>query len=258
MLTHYLVPLECLREEKYANVLCYPRYNTHEVTKRIRQLKRLGIKAVEFAGEKLALNLPILGKGCVGIVIIARAYGNTIRLALKIRRVDADRKRMKHEAEMLEKANAVGIGPRFINSSDDFLLMEFVEGMLLPVWIMNIKGKGAKKRIRLVLQEVLEQCLKLDQIDLDHGELSNASKHIIVDSQDKPHIVDFETASTARRTSNVTSICQYLFLGSELAKTLRRKLSEINKGVLVAALREYKRKRTDQSFTQILYTSNVM
>jgi putative serine/threonine protein kinase len=256
LLTYDVVPLECLREEKYANVLCYPRYDTHEVTKRIRQLKRLGIKAVEFAGDKSAFNLQILGKGCVGIVIIA--YRDTNRIALKIRRVDSDRKGMKHEAEMLAKANAIGIGPRFIDSSEDFLLMEFVEGMHLPVWVMNIKGRGAKKRIRRVLREILEQCLKLDQIDLDHGELTNASKHIILDSQEKPHIVDFETASTARRASNVTSVCQYLFLGSELAKTLRRKLGEINNGVLVAALREYKRKHTDQSFIEILHTSGVM
>ncbi len=256
MLTYDKVPLECLREEKYAPVLCYPRYDAHEVTKRLRQLKRLGINAVEFAGEKSVFNLSILGKGCVGIVIIA--YRNTSRLALKIRRVDADRQEMKKEAEMLAKANAVGIGPRFIDASEDFLLMEFVEGLLLPGWVMNIKGRGAKKRIRRVLREILEQCLKLDQIDLDHGELSNASKHIIVDSQDKPHMIDFETASTARQTSNVTSVCQYLFLASDLAKTLRRKLGEINEGVLIVALREYKRKRTDQSFTEILHTSSMI
>jgi putative serine/threonine protein kinase len=251
-----VVPLERLREKKYASVLCYPRYNAQEVTKRIKQLKRLGIKTVEFTGDKSAFNLPILGKGCVGIVIIA--YKNTNRIALKIRRVDADRKGMKHEAEMIVMANAVGIGPRFIDSSEDFLLMEFVEGMLLPLWVANIKGRGTKKRIRQVLREILEQCLKLDQINLDHGELGNASKHIIVDYQDKPHIVDFETASAARRTSNVTSVCQYLFLGSELAKTLQRKLGEINNEVLVQALREYKRKRTDQSFTEILHANRVI
>lgn len=250
------VSLERLREEKYAKVLCYPRYNTQEAIRRTDELKRLGIKAVEFAGENSAFNLPVLGKGSVGIVVAA--CRKTSRIAVKIRRVDADRKGMKHEAEMLAKANALGIGPSFIDSSENFLLMEFIDGMLLARWVVNLRGRGAKKRIRRVLRRILEQCLKLDQIGLDHGELSRAPKHIIVDPEDKPYILDFETASTKRRTSNVTSICQYLFLGSQLARTLRSKLGEINNVVLIAALRNYRRGHTDQNFSEILEICRLM
>jgi len=242
--------VEKLQDQRYGSVLCYPRYNEREAIKRVGELKRLGVKAIEFAGEKTAFNVPVLGKGCVGIVVIAHTRMG--RVALKIRRVDADRKGMEHEAEMLAKANSIGIGPRFIGLNEDFLLMEFVKGELLPKWVMILKGRGSKKRIRGVLRDVLEQCWKLDEAGLDHGELSRAPKHIIIDAEDRAHIVDFETASVMRRTSNVTSICQYLFLGSQLAKTLRRQLGQIDNETLFAALRDYKLERTNQNFVRIL------
>jgi len=251
-----IVSLKQLQNERYAIILCYPRYNYREAAKRIKELKHLGVKAVEFIGEKTAFNVPVLGKGCVGIVVVAHV--DDTRVALKIRRVDADRVGMQHEAEMLKTANTVGVGPCLIGTSENFLLMEFIEGNLLPQWIEKLKGKGTRNRIRQVLRDILEQCWRLDEIGLDHGELSRAPKHIIIDRDSKAHIVDFETASIARRTSNVTSICQYLFIGSQLAKTLRRKMGKINKETLIAALRNYKLERTNQNFIKILNASKLM
>jgi len=247
--------LGLLQNEKYASVLCYPRYSRKETAKRIKELEQLSVRAIEFGGEKSAFNLPVLGKGCVGIVVVA--YVGTSRVALKIRRVDADRSEMEHEAEMLQKANGIGVGPRFIGLSQDFLLMEFIGGRLLPDWITTLKGKGSAKRIRRVICEILWQCRKMDMAGLDHGELSRAPKHVIVDPEDKVHIVDFEAASVRRRTSNVTSICQYLLIGSQLAGTLRRKLGGIDTECLIVMLRDYKRQPSDENFAKILVTCKV-
>jgi putative serine/threonine protein kinase len=135
--------------------------------------------------------------------------------------------------------------------------MEFLEGVTLPEWVTSVKGRGARNRIRAVLLDVLRQCRCLDEIGLDHGELSRAPKHIIIDSQDSVYIVDFEAASTERRPSNVTSICQYLFIGSQLARTLRRRLDQINTQALVSALQRYKFVRTEQSLRAILMVCNL-
>lgn len=194
--------------------------------------------------------MPVLGKGYVGIVLIAHTRQG--RVALKIRRVDADRRSMEHEAEMLVKANRIGVGPRFVGMGEDFLLMEYVEGALLPKWLVNQRGRGVGMRIRRVLKDILEQCWKLDQAGLDHGELSRAPKHIIIDAEDIVHIVDFETASLMRRASNVTSICQYLFLAGRVAKALGRRLGEVEKEPLITALRDYKLEKTEQNFFRIL------
>jgi len=244
------VPLKQLLEERYGRVMCYPRYDQGELRRRVKELKKLGIKAVEFTGGKTAFDVPVLGKGCVGIVVVALTDRG--KVALKVRRVDADRAGMQHEAEMLKRANEVGVGPRLLGANENFLLMEFVEGTLLPQWVGMLKGRGTRSRIRGVLRAVLEQCWKLDESGLDHGELSRAPKHVIVGASDNPCLVDFETASLHRRVSNVTSICQYLFIGSQAAKAIKRKLGEIDRGGLIKALKTYKQQRTRENFEKVL------
>lgn len=237
-------------EEAYGRVICYPRYDAKELRKRLKELKKLGVTAVEFSGKKVVSDLPVLGKGCVGIVVIA--YKRDKRIAMKIRRVDADRTKMMHEAEMLKKANTMNIGPRLLDVSDNFLNMEFIDGVLLPEWINTLRGRGTKSRVQRVLRAVLEQSWSLDELGLDHGELSRAPKHIIVDADEKPRIVDFETASVNRRVSNVTSICQYLLVGGQIANAIQKKLGRIDRAKLIQALRSYKQERTRESFEKIL------
>ena len=243
-----MVSLRVLSEKEH-KLLCYPRLEQAELEKRLKELKRLGVKALEFTGEKSVFGLPVLGKGCVGIVVLAHTSSG--KAALKIRRVDADRKEMSHEAEMLTKANATNVGPEMFQTSENFLLMELIDGTHFPEWLESLKEKEVL-RVRLVLRDVLEQCYRLDEAGLDHGELSNASKHILVDARDQPFLVDFETASTSRRVSNVTSVCQYLLLGSQIADKVKEKLYKVDTELLIQKLRAYKRERTRENFEEIL------
>lgn len=247
MKTPLIVPIENLKEEPYASVLCYPRVGETELQNRLGELQKLGVKAVEFAGKTSAFNVPVLGKGYVGIVIIAHLDGK--KAALKIRRVDADRLGLQHEAQMLAKANSVHVGPKLMSVSNNFLLMQFIDGDLLPDWLETRKEKG---HVRGVLSEVLEQCWRLDAIGLDHGELSKAPKHLIINKRGKTFIVDFETASLNRKPSNVTSICQYLFISGAVSKLLAEKLGEKNKNAIVEALKLYKTGRNRENFEKVL------
>jgi len=245
-----LIALDGIKEGKYAQVICYPRYSFEELEKRLEEMRALGITALEFIGESTILNLPFLGKGCVSLVVLARTeFG---KVALKIRRTDANRPRMMQEAEMLRTANSVNVGPKLIGFTENFLTMEFVDGMLLPKWVKNVVEMGATTRVRRVLQDVMEQSWRLDEIGLDHGELSHASKHIMINSEDKAYILDFETASRNRRASNVTSVSQYLFMRSEIAKTVRSNLDEFREEDLIRALRIYKKDRSRKRFEEIL------
>jgi putative serine/threonine protein kinase len=249
-----VVSLKKLGEREH-KVLAYPRVEQAEVEKRLKELEKLGVKALEFTGDKQAFGVPVLGKGCVGIVVLAHTASG--KAALKIRRVDADRKEMFHEGEMLQKANTIDVGPKLLDISENFLLMQLIEGTHFPEWIRSLEGKEAQSHVRRVLEDVLGQCYRLDEAGLDHGELSNASKHILVDACDQPFLVDFETASTNRRVSNVTSVCQYLFLRSKIAAKVREKLGKIDEKELVKALRAYKRKRTEENFEKILQKAEL-
>jgi putative serine/threonine protein kinase len=150
---------------------------------------------------------------------------------------------------MLRKANSVHVGPRLLGVSKNFLLMQFIDGDLLPEWLDKRRGKAL---MRKVLREVLEQCWRLDVAGLDHGELSRAPKHIIIDKSDVPFIVDFETASLNRRPSNVTSICQFLLIGGLVAKKVVEKLGVKDKKAIVEALRRYKNDRARENFENVL------
>jgi putative serine/threonine protein kinase len=242
-----LISLERLCEEPYASIICYPKPSKAELRKRLKELKRLGVLALEFGGEKHAFNVAVLGKGCVGVVL--KAYRNNEKLALKIRRVDADRAGMQREAEMLKVANSVGVGPRLLGVSHNFLLMQFIEGDLLPQWLEKC---GKKALLKKVLRDILEQCWRLDRAGLDHGELSHAPKHIILDGEGRPFIVDFETASLNRKPSNVTSITQFLFISGTVAEKIAKKLGGKDKEVVIEALRRYKADGNRQNFEKLL------
>ena len=240
-----ILALDELFAEPYASIVCYPKLTEAELKKRLKELQRLGIDTLEFTGEKRVVNTPVLGKGCIGIVTLA--YKNNEKIALKIRRTDADRESMLHEAELLREANSVDVGPKFLDASENFLLMQFVDGELLPKWL----EKGASQtRLKKVLHSVLEQCWRLDHLGLDHGELSHAPKHVIVDGKDQAFIVDFETASKNRKPANVTSICHYLFF-SETASKIAVKSSNRDLAV-ISALRQYKKCRNRENFLIVL------
>lgn len=236
-----------LRQEPYASILCYPRSAEDEVQNRLRELERLGVTAIEFTGNGNTFNVPVLGKGYVGIVVMAQRYSQ--RLALKIRRIDADRPDLLHEAKMLGKANSVGVGPALVDASKDFLLMQPIEGELLPSWL-EVKDKTL---FRQVLGEVVEQCWHLDLAGLDHGELSRAPKHIIIDNCLQPWILDFESSSDRRKPANVTAICQYLIMsGGPISRTVTEVLGQRECGRVIDALRHYKNDKSRESLEELM------
>ena len=248
MKTPHTVLTENLREETYASVLCYPKASEAELESRLEELRDHGVEAVEFAGEASAFNIPVLGKGFVGIVVAAHLNGQ--RVALKIRRVDATRLGLQHEAQTLAKANAVQVGPKLIGVSRNFLAMQLIDGATLPEWLNSHKKKA---HVRSVLNDVLEQCWRLDSVGLDHGELSKAPKHILVDKHRKPWIVDFESASVNRKPANVTSVCQFLFTsGGGVSRAVAEVLGERKREEIISALRCYKKDRTRGNFSRVV------
>jgi putative serine/threonine protein kinase len=214
---------------------------------RMEELQKLSIEAIEFTGATSAHVMQVYGKGYVGIVVIAQVSGR--RLALKMQRVDSDRESLEREAELLCKANAVGVGPRFIAVTKHFLLMELIDGGSLEAWLQTHTGRT---EVQGIVSDILEQCWRLDEISLDHGEISKAPKHLLINKDGKPCIVDFETASTTRNASNVTSVCQYLYQGqSEACKAIAQAIGERDREPLVSALRRYRKERNRKNFEEL-------
>jgi putative serine/threonine protein kinase len=245
-----IIPVDQLNQEPYASVLCFPKSSEAEQQSRVQELKTLGVSALEFSGKAsiYGVKVPVLGKGFVGVVVIAHL--NQERVAVKIRRVDADRVDLLHEAEMLRKVDLTNTAPKLVTVSKNFLLMQLIEGDLLPAWLENNKTPAV---VRQVLREVLKACYRLDEIGLDHGELSQAPKHVIVDGQLKPWIVDFETASDKRKPANLSAICHFLFNSpGETARAIALALGERDNRKIIETLHVYKRFRSRENFKKVM------
>jgi len=248
-MVHSFISIKKFSEKPYSNILGYPKATDRQIKSRINELEKLKIKSICLAGPTTLGNLAILGKGYVGVVVIAKK-GNK-EVALKIRRTDSQRKNMKNESELLKLVNSIQVGPKMIDVSKNFLVMEYLEGKKFIEWIDSLKGTGSAKKLKTTIKNVLEDCYRLDQIGLDHGELSNISKHVIV-GKEKSSIIDFESSSTMRKPSNVTSITQAFFIGSGISKKTQKIFKIPSKEKIIQALKLYKQEKSQENFEQLL------
>jgi len=201
-----------------------------------------------FEGHTRLGTLNVLGKGYVGIVVLAKRKND--KVAVKIRRTDSPRDGMKNEGKLLKLANDAGVGPKLIDSSKNFMVMEFLDGTRIIDWIKELKGKGSAAKIKKIARKILEDCYKLDKTGLDHGELSSIAKHVIIGK--KITVIDFESSSTERRVSNVTSATQGLYIGSGISKIITKIYKIPSKQKIIKLLRIYKKEQTRKSFDDLL------
>ena len=217
------LPISKLAEEPYSTVLVYPKPTKPKLKSRIKELKKLGINSVSFQGELKLGTLNVIGKGYVGIVVLAKI------------------------------ANTVGVGPMLINNSKNFIVMEYLEGKRIGKWIDEQKEKKNSKLLKSKIRKVLEDCYNLDRKGLDHGELSNISKHVIVGSK-KTTVIDLESASIERKVSNVTSATQGIFIGSGISKIVKKIYKLPPKSKIIKSLRTYKHNPSRETFEIVLQT----
>ena len=157
MIQHFQ-PISVFRKDPFKKILAFPKVKDSEIEKRIVELKKIGVTHVSFTGPLQIGKCRILGKGYVGMVLLAKKEGNVV--ALKIRRTDSPRKNMTNEAKLLKIANKTDVGPKFIQNSKNFLIMEFIDGEKIIDWVKRSKIKS--KDMRSVLNNILRECHMLD------------------------------------------------------------------------------------------------
>ncbi len=248
-MTQSFISIKKFSREPYSVILGYPKSNKRQINARILELQKLNIKSISLTGPTTIGKLEILGKGYVGVVVLAKKGSK--KVALKIRRLDSQRSEMKSEAQLLKLVNTEKVGPKLIDFSKNFVVMEYLEGEKIGKWIESLQGTGSVKKLKTVIKSVLEDCFRLDQIGFDHGELSSISKHVIV-GEKKSSLIDFESSSTKRRVSNVTSITQAIFIGSGIGKKVQRFYKIPPKQKIIEVLRIYKQEQSRDSFDNLL------
>jgi len=248
-----------LNRKEHGAVLCYPGTDLSTFRSRVAQLKSLGVDSLILEGDSKVGKYGIVGRGCVSTVVKAKLDTEKRPVALKIRRADANRPDMGRDYELQKYANSFGVGPRAIAASPDFFAMEYIPSIKVGKWFQELKTRSSKKFLRNLIRNTLEQCYLLDIHGLDHGELSNPSKHVLIRKSSplaKTTIIDYESASRDRRVSNLTSVAQFFVMGGgqsgKVRKILGMEISERAREELIANLRMYKSSPNRESFEDLL------
>jgi len=245
----YLDELD-IRSSKLVPLLMYPSFSELEYKERIAELESLGISSILLDGKTVVNGTHVAGKGCVGLVVKAKA-GRRV-CALKIRRTDAGRETMDNEAHLHKIANNAGVGPILEGHTKNLIAMEFVTGQNIIDWIDDATKKS---KVQTVVHAILEQCFTLDKAGIDHGELSRLGRHVIVSHT--CYIVDFESASIIRKTCNVTAASQSIFLYGILANKVKKILGDTDREKVIHALRIYKTSHTKENFDSVLDSLSI-
>lgn len=234
-----------IKDDHFLKNICYPIVSIEHLQSRIKKLEELKVKEIIFIQKDK--NISPIGKGCKAIAVLVKR--NRELLVAKILRVDASKKDLLYEAKMLEYANKIGIGPLLIAANELVILMEFIDGLKIGEWILKIE-ENKVELLKEVLKKLLIDCFKLDKAGIDHGELSNAKKHVIIKNDLKPVIIDFGKASLNRKVSNVSSIINYLFFSGNISLKICKMLS-ITK-LPIKFIKEYKKDLSERNFLKIL------
>ena len=144
-------PISVFTKDPYKKILAFPKPKDSEIKKRLTELKKLEISHISFTGPLQIEKCCILGKGYVGMVILAKQKNSIV--ALKIRRIDSPRKNMSNESKLLKIVNKINVGPKFIKNSKNFLVMEYIDGEKIIDWVKKPETKADE--IRSVINNVL-------------------------------------------------------------------------------------------------------
>jgi putative serine/threonine protein kinase len=231
-----------------ANIISYPDFSIGEYSSRLNEISSFGITHFLPTGRTRIGKITIAGKGCVSIVLKVKAKNKIC--ALKIRRTDANRKTMEREMSLHQIANSAGVGPNIFRYSDNYILMEFIDGLSIIDWVKQ--RSITADQVRNVATAILQQCYNLDRAHIDHGELSRLNHHVIVSKSDTAKIIDFESSSTQRRTSNVTAAAQSLFLNGPISKRINELILFTKREKFIQELKIYKWNQTKTNFNNIL------
>lgn len=231
-------------------VISYPRIiEEREYIGRLKELEIMGVSSILPAGSTKIGKFSILGKGGVGLVVKVEAKDKKT-CALKIRRIDANRKSMEREVKLHKIANSVGVGPHIYANSENFILMDFIDGWNIIRWLnqQNINND----QVRKVVISTLEQCYDLDRANLDHGELSCLDHHVLVSESVLAHIIDFESSSIDRKPCNVTAAAHSLLLNGPISRRVNKNIHFAEQEKIIHLLRMYKSNQTRGNFDKLI------
>ncbi|WP_292460631.1 serine/threonine protein kinase [Methanothermococcus sp.] len=220
-------------ENNYNNLNIIEKFKNHPIIHDLVDWKMLN-KILKENNIKL---IDFVGKGHRGVVF--KGFMDDKLVAVKVPRLGG-KNTIYHEGKILKEINTFGVAPIVYNFSEDFLIMEFVEGIVLKDY-MN-QNDIDKEELLWIIEETLKQCLRLDLHKIDHTEIQGG-KHIIINKNiNKIYIIDFDKAKK-RRAHNFTCAMALFFGRCHIANRVKGifNISESEERYIIKLVKNYKK-----------------
>jgi HemK-related putative methylase len=147
--------------------------------------------------------------------------------------------RIKNEVNFIKLLNKYNIAPRLLLNDKDYFIYEYVEGLFFPQFVKELLNKfGDKSRIITIIKNIFNQLYILDKLRIDKEEMHHPYKHIVINKNNKPVLLDFERCHKVKKPKNVTQFCQYLISKSTLRLL---KNNNIDKNKIIDLTKKYKK-----------------
>ncbi len=225
-------------------VICYPSGDRKCFERRVNALLAAGVKSLLPSARYSLGGAGIIGKGHSSVVIKALLSNGEV-VAVKLLRTDSKRESLRDECLALMKSYP--ISPKVYFCSDEFIVMEFIEGRELRHYIKELRGCNELVTLGI---KILGAARYLDIAGVDHKELSIPVKHVIVSDRGTIRIVDFESVSIGR-ACNVNRISSWFLVRSGITRSCCQNHGELIKHAR-GILREYKHGLRDESFARLI------
>jgi putative serine/threonine protein kinase len=172
---------------------------------------------------------------------------DVLKVAIKIKRKESKAiARIENEVKWLKLLNKGGIGPRLMFSTDNYFVYKFVEGEFILDWLL----KSEKEAIRKVLVDLLKQCKKLDDLNVNKEEMHHPQKHILITNNNFPVMLDFERCHITEKPSNVTQFIEFI---CRIEGELVKKDFNISVSKLRELAKKYKDSYSGEVFKEIVF-----
>ena len=195
--------------------------------------------------KKNVNNVKYFSKGKRGLLYIGD-YNNK-KVAIKIKNPKSKAiSRIENETNFLKLLNKKKIGPKLLFFDKDFIILEYIKGIL----IIDYLKKFNKKNILKIIKKIMEQLYLMDKLKINKEEMSHPQKHILID-KNKPVLIDFERCRKTIKPSNITQFCDFL-TSNNVSKILKDKKIKINKNKMIGLAKKYKKDINKNNLNEII------
>ncbi|AWR97677.1 serine/threonine protein kinase [Acidianus sulfidivorans JP7] len=161
----------------------YPKYDENIE----KELKSNGITHLFSYGPTKLNNIRVIGKGKTGIVALIDD-----KKVIKIRRSDSPKESLELEAKFQEKA--CPSSPKIYSYGRNFIIMEYIQN-----------SRILTRNDTSYLCDLLKRAKYLEEVKIQHEEISRPWKNVIVDDK-RTYIIDYDSASFKENPFNVNKI----------------------------------------------------